>query len=90
MTGGLAAVIVAAGGFVGGVQVQKRQAATRGRRAAAAAGAAGCRAAALRAAAAATPATRHDRHRRVHQGQRLYVKDADGNTIKVKVKSSAT
>jgi hypothetical protein len=89
VTGGLAAVIVAAGGFIGGVQLQKSQGTT-----AAAAGPGGGTlpagmqgggppGAATTSDAAATGTVEYTK------GNVLYVKDNDGNTLKVKLKSSS-
>jgi hypothetical protein len=87
VTGALAAVIVAAGGFIGGVQVQKGQddapaagpgagGFPSGMQGGGPPGAAGA------TDAAATGTVEYTR------GSVLYVKTGDGNTIKVKVKSS--
>jgi hypothetical protein len=91
VTGGLAAIIVAAGGFVGGVQLQKHQ--TTGTTTARAGGgptggfpaggAPGGPAGAAGGDAATTGTVEYTR------GDVLYVKDGEGNTVKVKVKSSS-
>jgi hypothetical protein len=87
VTGGLAAIIVAAGGFIGGVQLQKQQ--TTGATPARAGGAPsggfgpGGPQGATGGDAATTGTVEYTK------GNVLYVKDSDGNTIKVKVKSSS-
>ena len=95
VTGSLAAVIVAAGGVIGGVHVQKSQAATStagGMRGAGMPtggmpggggppGAQGATGGADSTATAGTVA--------YTKGSTLYVKDAEGNTITVRVKSTA-
>jgi hypothetical protein len=91
VTGGLAAIIVAAGGFVGGVQLQKHQTtgATPARAGGApaggfpAGGAPGGPGGAAGSDAATTGTVEYTK------GDVLYVKDSDGNTIKVKIKSSS-
>ena len=87
LTGGLAAVIVGAGGFIGGVQLQKSQGATTAAATRPAAGqlpAGGPPGTAAGASDAATTGTVE-----YTKGNVLYVKDSDGNTIKVKIKSSS-
>ena len=91
----LAAVLIAAAGFIGGVEVQKgqadsaraRPAAPAARRAALAAGAEGRRAAAASpgrggAQGNATVGSVANKH-----GSTLYVKDSNGNTVRVKTTS---
>ncbi|MDA0168543.1 hypothetical protein OJ998_05545 [Solirubrobacter taibaiensis] len=91
ITGGLVVVIVAAGGFAGGAKVQESQAQTT-----AAAGPAGGMPGGgmptggppgmAGAAQTGGPTTGTVAYTK---GDTLYVEDAEGNTIKVKVKSSA-
>jgi hypothetical protein len=87
VTGGLAAIIVAAGGFVGGVQLQKHQ--TTGATPARAGGfpAGGFPAGGPQGAPGGDAATTGTVE--YTKGSVLYVKDSDGNTIKVTVKSSS-
>jgi len=87
VSGGLVAVIVAAGGFAGGVQVQKNRGATTtasfpagGGNFPTGGGAPGMN---VSSDAATTGTVSYTK------GNVLYVKDADGNTVKVKIKSSA-
>jgi hypothetical protein len=80
VTGGLVAVIVAAGGFAGGVQVQKH----RGSERTGAFPGGGAPAGMPVSSDAATTGTVT-----YTKGNVLYVKDADGNTAKVKIRSSA-
>jgi hypothetical protein len=92
LTGALVAIIVAAAGFAGGVEVQKSQASTGTPAGPAGIGAGGARfgppgggagggAAASGSAAAGTVS--------YVKGNTLYVKSADGTTVKVKVTSGA-
>jgi hypothetical protein len=87
VTGGLAAIIVAAGGFIGGVQLQKSQGTTSapggGQVPTGLAQGGGPPGAAGTSDAATTGTVEYTK------GNVLYVKDADGTTIKVKLKSSS-
>ncbi|WP_028068056.1 hypothetical protein [Solirubrobacter soli] len=88
VTGGLAAVILAAGGFIGGVQLQKSQATTStpsfpGGQLPAGIQGGGPPGGAATSDAATTGTVEYTK------GNVLYVKDSDGNTIKVKLKSSS-
>jgi hypothetical protein len=91
VTGGLTAVIVAAAGFIGGVQVQKGQATTtttaRGPGGAGFAGFGQGGAGAPPGGAAGGDAASGTVS--YVKGDTLYVKNADGTTVKVKVGSSA-
>jgi hypothetical protein len=85
LTGTLAAVIVAAGGFYGGVQVQKTHGATAAPRTAGGfTGGPPGGATAGRTSSDATTGTVS-----YVKGDVLYVKDSNGNTVKVKVTSDA-
>jgi hypothetical protein len=80
VTGGLTALIVAAGGFIGGVQVQKHQGTSTATGGSFPQGAPGGQQAASDATTGTVSSV---------DGDVLYVKDASGTTVKVKVKSSA-
>jgi hypothetical protein len=94
VTGGLAAIIVAAGGFIGGVQLQKQQdpstgATPAGPGGAAFAGGAGGQGGPPGMAGGATADAATTGTVEYTKGNVLYVKDNDGNTIKVKIKSAS-
>jgi hypothetical protein len=85
-TAGLAAVIIAAAGFVGGVEAQKSSATTASTATGAAAGArtAGFAGGPPGASGAATTGQVKSK-----DGSTLYVTDASGNTVKVKTTSNS-